>query len=276
MAKKVDVGVRRGGWRVLSRADRWYVCEGKRRQKHQYWKCECLTCGDTHDLLHTQIMRASHGCRSCWQKGLAVNVPPGTRFGSYTVVGRATNGRRGRSRFQCRCEECGRLKILSGTDLRSGDHGRCADCRNAKCASERTTHGASTTPEYQCWRGAKQRCFNRNSKAWEDYGGRGVTMCERWRRSFDAFLLDVGQRPSDRHTLDRVDVDGGYWCGHCAQCLGDGRPANCRWVTWDVQGKNKRRRVGASAHASALAAKDAEIASLRARMAALTGEALVW
>jgi hypothetical protein len=86
-------------------------------------------------------------------------------------------------------------------------------------------------PEYAVWTGIKMRCFNPNATGYKYYGGRGITMCERWRRSYSAFRADVGPRPSRAHSIDRIDNDGNY------------EPGNVRWATYRQQARNKRRRV---------------------------------
>lgn len=73
-----------------------------------------------------------------------------------------------------------------------------------------------------------RRCLNSAHKNFHCYGGRGITVCDRWRESFAAFLADMGPRPSSNHTLDRINVNSNY------------EPSNCRWVTWDVQRANRR------------------------------------
>jgi hypothetical protein len=86
-------------------------------------------------------------------------------------------------------------------------------------------------PEYNVWEAIVQRCCNPNNQTYPGYGGRGITICDRWRNSFDAFLEDMGERPEPKHlySIDRIDNDGNY------------EPGNCRWTTQDVQANNTRR-----------------------------------
>lgn len=91
-------------------------------------------------------------------------------------------------------------------------------------------HGRRKTPEYNSWHSAVQRCTNPRARNYLFYGGRGITMCERWRKSFLAFYTDMGPRP-DGTTIDRIDVNGNY------------EPGNCRWATKKVQRANQRPRA---------------------------------
>lgn len=97
----------------------------------------------------------------------------------------------------------------------------------------RTTHGhgsaraGTRSATYISWSSMIQRTTNPRNPAWPDYGGRGITVCDRW-RSFEAFLEDMGERPAGL-TLDRIDVNGDY------------EPGNCRWATWTEQRLNQRR-----------------------------------
>ena len=92
---------------------------------------------------------------------------------------------------------------------------------------EDSAMAAEITPEYQAWRAMKRRCFSPGCHQYPRYGGRGISICDRWLESFTRFLDDMGRRPSDEHSLDRVDNNGNY------------TPENCRWATHSSQNRNK-------------------------------------
>lgn len=109
-------------------------------------------------------------------------------------------------------------------------------------------HGLSRTKEYRAWTSAKTRCSNPNYKLFHNYGGRGILMCNGWRNNFTAFYKDLGDKPSPKHSLDRIDNDGNYSCGRCKQCLENGWPMNCKWSTKREQAYNRRVRKNATGH----------------------------
>lgn len=120
---------------------------------------------------------------------------------------------------------CGKTNVSSGADLRSG---KVISCGCFRKDNPTITHGMSYTAEFEAWCSMRYRCLNVNHKAYKHYGGRGITICERWLNSFEDFLSDMGLKPTPQHSLDRENNDGNY------------EPSNCRWATKIQQSRNTR------------------------------------
>ena len=128
---------------------------------------------------------------------------------------------------------CGTERILTEASVKSGNTRSCG-CLQRKLLSIRASkHGGSSWPEYRVWCAMKERCYLISDPAYANYGGRGISVCERWKISFANFINDMGRRPSDFHSLDRIDNDGNY------------EATNCRWATRLEQNNNQRIRKDA-------------------------------
>jgi hypothetical protein len=154
----------------------------------------------------------------------------GQRFGQLVAVEIAGRNKARLILWLCRCD-CGATKSVSGKLLRDGRTTSCGHLAIEQIVKRSLRHGASrrgkVTPEYRAWSRMKERCMNPRCKRFRDYGGRGISICERW-LSFDNFLLDMGVR-SHGCSLDRINNDGIY------------EPSNCRWATRSEQMLNRRK-----------------------------------
>lgn len=128
-----------------------------------------------------------------------------------------------------RCQ-CGNEKTVQAARLRDGRTSSCGCLRAELLGARRRTHGMTEAPEFSTWMRMRQRCTDPRNISFKLYGGRGITVCDRWRESFEAFLADMGTRPEGA-SLDRIDPNGNY------------EPANCRWATPTEQCNNKRRNI---------------------------------
>lgn len=150
----------------------------------------------------------------------------GKTFGRLTVIEKH-GSINGSVHWNCRCV-CGGVVYPSSYSLTGGNTTSCGCKRTDTIKKVCTSHGMCSIPEYKVWSGMKARCKNPGHKDYASYGGRGITVCERWRLSFANFVADMGLRPSLKHSIERRDVDKGYG------------PDNCYWATADEQSANKR------------------------------------
>lgn len=154
----------------------------------------------------------------------------GRRSHRLTVIAKAPDRpvTYGSTYWRCRCD-CGREKDVSRGNLLGGKVRSCGCLRNERVAETLGKPApVKSLPEYRVWASMRARCLTSTHPAYASYGGRGITVCDRWRDSFAAFLEDMGRRPGPDHSLDRIDNDGPY------------APGNCRWATMAQQGSNRR------------------------------------
>jgi hypothetical protein len=157
----------------------------------------------------------------------------GMRFDCWTVLAlrpeRIRCGRSVQALWCCICN-CGRERLVFGTNLRRGLSKSCGCLSREKTIERSTKHGHAKrgdhTSVYDRWVGMHQRCYNPNNRSHFDYGGRGTVVCERW-HVFANFFADMGHPPRGK-SLDRIDVNGNY------------EPGNCRWASIFEQSRNKR------------------------------------
>lgn len=153
----------------------------------------------------------------------------GKKFGRWTVVCIPPNQniKPSKRKATCLCD-CGTTRDVRVDGLLNGRSSSCGCFQREELVRRSSVHGMYQTSEYEAWRSMRQRISNSKRKGYDNYGGRGIKICDRWLESFENFYEDMGPKPSKSHSVEREDVNGNY------------EPSNCKWATWKEQANNKR------------------------------------
>jgi len=145
------------------------------------------------------------------------------KYGRLSVIADGGKNKWGYRMVDCKCD-CGNPVHVSLYDLKRGHTSSCGCFRSEKIKAKMSTHGLSRTPTHNSWRGMIARCNDPKHDYYRLYGGRGISVCERWLQ-FDNFYFDMGEKPEGA-SLDRINNNGNY------------EPSNCRWATKKEQARN--------------------------------------
>lgn len=215
-------------------------------KKKYHFICKC-DCGETKSICKYSLGKYTITCNKCF-KGQNLD---GKIFGRLTVISRIASKYR-INKLLCLCE-CGTRKVIRRTDILQGKTKSCGCWKKEimekirKTITEQrrkygTAMGASNSKLYRRWASMKNRCLNKKSTNYHRYGGRKdnpIKICNHWYKSFRNFYDDMGNPPTPNHSIDRINNDGHYSCGHCTECRRNKWPANCRWATHIDQANNR-------------------------------------
>lgn len=193
------------------------------------WICRC-DCGTEMPVFQSGLLAGRSTSCGCLRR---IEIKVGDVLGRLTIIAgphRKFSSGRVREFYWVQCV-CGTVKEVCKDGLPRTISCGCYSTERA------TIHGMWDTSTYKSWQSMKDRGRNPNHPSADRYVERGIAVCAQWNENFENFLADMGLRPEGT-SIERVDNDGGYWCGHCEECLANDRPANCKWGTRKEQMNN--------------------------------------
>lgn len=227
------VGARFGKLTILEEVEARVSVNGNRRRRVL---CQC-DCGKTVVKDFSKLLH-NYTPYDCGCSNLYANINPGSKYRNWTVLERTTGekGWKNHTMYLCKCD-CGNIKKISASNLINGTSYECNKCKGFASAAELGTDSKTLCALNRVYCGIIARCYNPKNKSYPRYGGRGIKVCDEWlndHKEFYKWAIKAGYKvemmPYGRNkwSIDRLDPNGNY-------C-----PENCRWVTLDVQAKNRR------------------------------------
>ena len=198
------------------------------------YECQC-SCGDICKRKATYLKRGmSKRCDKCFQEifkkvrnqnGRNPNeINIGDKFGKWTVIGNSPRNKYGRITYFCECD-CGETQRPIESTLLI--YNKTKSCRKCMLVTHGEARHGKETRLYKRWTSMRDRCNSKKNPDYENYGGRGIKVCQRW-NSYENFKKDMGEPPIENYQLDRIDPDGNY------------EPSNCRWISARENIRNRR------------------------------------